>query len=146
MSLWQHSILGETPFKFVQRRKKYGQFVSSCPLKEIKMSDTCRLFPQFGDPWPSCLLPSHSWIQLSRFLCNTGFYFHHQTHPQLSVIFTLASLIILELLVVVFPSQPVAYWTHSNLGDSSFGVTSFCFLYSSWGSHGKYTGVICIPS
>ena len=23
-----------------------------------KMSDTCRLFPPFGDPWPSCLLPS----------------------------------------------------------------------------------------
>ena len=22
------------------------------------MSDTCRLFPPFGDPWPSCLLPS----------------------------------------------------------------------------------------
>ena len=30
------------------------------PLKrEIKMSDTCRLFPPFGDPWPSCLLPCH---------------------------------------------------------------------------------------
>ena len=24
-----------------------------------KMSDTCSLFPPFGDPWPSCLLPSH---------------------------------------------------------------------------------------
>ena len=23
------------------------------------MSDTCRLFPPFGDPWPSCLLPCH---------------------------------------------------------------------------------------
>ena len=23
------------------------------------MSDTCRLFPLFGEPWPSCLLPSH---------------------------------------------------------------------------------------
>ena len=23
------------------------------------MSDICRLFPPFGDPWPSCLLPSH---------------------------------------------------------------------------------------
>ena len=23
------------------------------------MSDTCRLFPPFGDPWPSRLLPSH---------------------------------------------------------------------------------------
>ena len=22
------------------------------------MSDTCMLFPLFGDPWPSCLLPS----------------------------------------------------------------------------------------
>ena len=22
------------------------------------MSDTCRIFPLFGDPWPSCLLPS----------------------------------------------------------------------------------------
>ena len=22
------------------------------------MSDTCRLFPLLGDPWPSCLLPS----------------------------------------------------------------------------------------
>ena len=26
------------------------------------MSDTCRLFPPFGDPWPSCLLPSQSYI------------------------------------------------------------------------------------
>jgi len=25
------------------------------------MSDTCRLFPPFGDPWPSCLLPSQ-WV------------------------------------------------------------------------------------
>ena len=24
------------------------------------MSDTCRLFSPFGDPWPSCLLPSHN--------------------------------------------------------------------------------------
>ena len=24
------------------------------------MSDTCSLFPPFGDPWPSCLLPSHT--------------------------------------------------------------------------------------
>ena len=23
------------------------------------MSDTCRLVPPFGDPWPSCLLPSY---------------------------------------------------------------------------------------
>ena len=29
------------------------------------MSDTCRLFPPFGDPWPSCLLPSHKQAFLS---------------------------------------------------------------------------------
>ena len=23
------------------------------------MSDTCSLFPPFGDPWLSCLLPTH---------------------------------------------------------------------------------------
>ena len=29
------------------------------PFKEReKMSDPCSLFPPFGDPWPSCLLPS----------------------------------------------------------------------------------------
>ena len=27
-------------------------------LREIKMSDTYSLFPPFGDPWPSLLLPS----------------------------------------------------------------------------------------
>ena len=27
--------------------------------REIKISDTCSLFPLFGDPWPSCLFPSH---------------------------------------------------------------------------------------
>ena len=28
------------------------------------MSDTCSLFPLFGDPWPSCLLPSQ-WFALA---------------------------------------------------------------------------------
>ena len=28
------------------------------------MSDTCSLFPPFGDPWPSCLVPSHSRVWL----------------------------------------------------------------------------------
>ena len=32
----------------------------------------------------------------------------------------------LELLVVLFSSSPVPYWTHSDLKDSSFGVISFC--------------------
>ena len=30
--------------------KTYGWFVSSCHIREIKMSGTCRLFPPFGDP------------------------------------------------------------------------------------------------
>ena len=41
-------------------------FVSFCHLRERlktnkqtkNMSDTCSLFPLFGKPWPSCLLPS----------------------------------------------------------------------------------------
>ena len=41
-------------------KKKYHQFVSSCCLRERKMSDTCSLFPLFGDPWPSCLLIPHN--------------------------------------------------------------------------------------
>ena len=35
------------------------------------------------------------------------------------------TLFFLGLWVVVLPSSPVAYWTHSDLGDSSFGVISF---------------------
>ena len=42
-------------------------------------------------------------------------------------------------------SSPVAYWTTSDLGDLSFGVIFFGLLYSSWGSHSKYTGVVCHP-
>ena len=39
--------------------KTYRWFVFSCCLRERKMSGMCSLFPPFGDPWPSCLLPSH---------------------------------------------------------------------------------------
>ena len=46
----------------------------------------------------------------------------------------------LEILVVAPCSSPVAYWTPFDLGDSSFSII---FLYSSWHSHGKYTGVVC---
>ena len=47
--------------------KTYHWFVSSCRLREIKMSGTCSLFPPFGDPWPSCLLPSQIHLQCRRF-------------------------------------------------------------------------------
>ena len=33
------------------------------------MSDTCRLFPPFGDPWPSCLLPSQQWPHQLGLMC-----------------------------------------------------------------------------
>ena len=43
------------PLNLYREGKKYCQFVSSCRLREIKMSNTCRLFPPFGDPWlPAC--------------------------------------------------------------------------------------------
>ena len=29
------------------------------PLKRERKNDPCSLSPPFGDPWPSCLLPSH---------------------------------------------------------------------------------------
>ena len=44
-----------------EARNRHLQFVSSWRLREReKMSDTCSLFPPFGDPKPSYLLPSHS--------------------------------------------------------------------------------------
>jgi len=71
----------------------------------------------------------------SKFLCNTvlysiGFYFYHQPHPQLNIVFCFgpeASFFLL-LLVVVLHSSPVANWTDSDLGDSSFSVISFCLF------------------
>ena len=50
----------------------------------------------------------------------------------------------LGLLVVVLRSSQVAYWTPSDLGDSSFGVMSCPFTHS-WGSHSRCTGVVCHP-
>ena len=52
-----------------------------------------------------------------------------------------ATSLFLELVVITLCSSPVAYWTDSNLMDSSFTVISFAFLYCSWGSWRKDTGV-----
>ena len=47
-----------------------------------------------------------------------------------------AASFLLELLAIVLCSSPVAYWTPSDLRDSSFGVISFClfiqFMGFSW--------------
>ena len=40
-------------------------------------------------------------------------------------------------------SSSVAYWAPINLGSSSFTVIFFAFSYSSWGSQGKNTEVVC---
>ena len=49
----------------------------------------------------------------------------------------------LKLLVVVLCSFPVAYWTPLTWGAHVSVSYIFVFLYSSWGSHGKYTGMVC---
>ena len=47
-----------------------------------------------------------------------------------------ASSFFLELLVIALYSSPVAYWTLSDLGASSFDVISFCFFISFYIVHG----------
>ena len=44
----------------------------------------------------------------------TALAFHHQTHPQLGMLSTLAHLFILS--VAISPFSPVAYWTPTDLG------------------------------
>ena len=52
VSSWQHRILRE-------KRLTLEVYFLLLLKGEIKqMHDTCSLFPPFGDPWPSCLLPS----------------------------------------------------------------------------------------
>ena len=48
-----------------------------------------------------------------------------------------------ELLVAVLHSSPAACWTPPDLGGSSFRVMSLFLLHSSWGSRGRYPGVVC---
>ena len=49
----------------------------------------------------------------------------------------------LELLVIALHSSLVAYWTPSDLGDSSFSVISFCHFILSMGFSNKNIGVTC---
>ena len=45
--------------------------------------------------------------------------------------------------VILLCSSPGAYWTTSDLGTHLLVSYLFGLLYSSWGSHSKYTGVVC---
>ena len=54
-----------------------------------------------------------------------------------------ASSFFLELLVTALHSSPVAYWTPSHLGSSSFGVISFCIfiLFMGFLQQGYWSGL-----
>ena len=56
--------------------------------------------------------------------------------------FGLTASFFLGLLVVLLHSSPVAYWTSSDLWTHLSISYLFVLLYISWGSHGKYTGVV----
>ena len=45
-------------------------FVTSCRLREIKNVWRLSLFPPFGDPWPSCLLPSQDQVTKVNVTCS----------------------------------------------------------------------------
>ena len=54
-------------------------------------------------------------------------YLHHQSHPQLGVVFALTvSSFFLELFL---HWSPVAYWAPTDLGSSSFSALSFCLFF-----------------
>ena len=100
----------------------------------------------------SCLTTSDlpwSWTSRSRFLCSTvlcsiGNHVHHQTHPQLRAVFTLAQPLhsFLGLLVVGLHSSWVECWTPSDLGDSSL-LSPVLSFYTVHEILGKYTRVVC---
>ena len=56
--------------------------------------------------------------------------------------FGLTASFFLGLWVVLLHSSPVAYWTSSDLWTHLSVSYLFVLLCSSWGSHGKYTGVV----
>ena len=140
------------------REEKNITSFSSCRLREIKMSDTCRLFPPFGDPWPSCLLPSHH-LLFDHFQftlihgCNIpGSYaillftisdltsITSHSHNWVLFCFGSVSSFFLELFL---HWSPLTYWAPTNLGRSSFIVLYFCLFIISWGSQSKNTEVVC---
>ena len=53
-------------------------------------------------------------------------YFHHQSHPQMGIVFALAPC--LHFSGVFLHWSPVAYWTPTDLGSLSLSVLSFCLF------------------
>ena len=89
-----------------------------------------------------------SWTKHSRFLCNTvlysiGLYFHHQTHPQLGVVSTLAQP--LHSFCSFFSALRQQYIEHPPICGAHLSVSYFFFFYFSycpWVSQGKNTEVV----
>ena len=68
-------------------------------------------------------------------------YFHHQSHPQLGVVF---ASFFLELFL---HCSPVAYWAPTDLESSSFSVLSFCLFMLFIGfSRQEYWSALPFPS
>ena len=99
-------------------------------------------------PSPVLSLPIFldSWTSHSKFLCNNALYsirscYHHQSHPQLGVVFALApSLHSFWNYFSTFSSSILGtYWP----GEFSFQCPPFAFSYCKWGSQGRNAEVVC---
>ena len=63
------------------------------------------------------------------FFCSIGFFFHHQTHPQLNIVSALAQLLYFSGATSSSPPLfPSSILDTSALGDPSFSVISFCLF------------------
>ena len=74
-----------------------------------------------------------------------GLYFHHQSHPQLGIVFALAPSP--HFLKLFLHSSPAAYWAPTSLGSSSFSIISFCLFILFMGfSRQEYWSGLSFPS
>ena len=98
--------------------------------------------------WPLSIYLD-SWTENFRFLCNivfynTGLYFHHQSHPQLGVVFTLAlSFCSFWSYFFILLQQPLGHLPTRGVHLSVSYL--FAFSYCSWASQGNNTEVFAIP-
>ena len=157
---WDHSIIFEIASKYCL----LGSFVDyegySISSKEFlpAVVDIKIIWIKFAHF--SSLIPKMSMFSLHLLLDHAQFTLIHRpnipgsyallfftaldfTFPTRHIHFGPAASFFLELLVIGICSSPVAYWTPSNLGGSSFSAMCFAFSYCSWGSYGKNTGVGC---
>ena len=121
-------------------RESHGQrsLVGYSPLgwKELDTTETS---------WHACI------GLISRFLCNI-YIFQYQTllsPPDTSILehhfhFGLATSLFLKLLVIVFWSSPIAYWTPSNSREHIFWCHIILLLYCAWALMARILGWVAI--